>query len=79
LDNTTEIHTNDGDCKGSINKEIEKKKWAEAFVAHICLGRLRKTTINLSPGILKYYLRSLLDQRRKSMKIRRQLLEPSFV
>jgi len=53
LDNTTEIHTNDGDYKELINKELEKKKWVEAFVAYICLGRLRKTTINLSPRYLK--------------------------
>lgn len=53
MDNTTEIHTNDGDYKELINKELEKKKWVEAFVAYICLGRLRKTTINLSPRYLK--------------------------
>jgi hypothetical protein len=44
LDKTTEIHTNDGDCKWLMNKELEKM-WVEAFVVYICLGRLKKTTI----------------------------------
>jgi hypothetical protein len=50
VDKTTEIHTKDGVCKGLMNKEL-KKMWMEAFVAYICLGRFRKTTINLFPGI----------------------------
>jgi len=50
LDKTTEIHTNDGDCKGLMNKELEKM-WVETFVAYIYLGRLRKTAINMFPGI----------------------------
>jgi hypothetical protein len=50
LDKTTEIHENAGDCKGLMNKELEIM-WVEVFLAYICLGRLRKTTINLSTGI----------------------------
>jgi len=58
LDKTTEIHTNNGDCKWLMHKELEKM-WVEALVVYICLGRLKKT------AIWKYYLRSLLDRRRK--------------
>jgi hypothetical protein len=32
LDNTTEIHENNGDCKVLMNSEVEKM-WVEAVVA----------------------------------------------
>jgi hypothetical protein len=47
------------------------------ILAYICLGRLRKTTINLSTSIWKHYLRSLLDRCRKSMKTESYLNQSS--